>query len=267
MNRNAFTLSLLIAGVAMFMVYTYMEGRESFYVNEFGKKSSVVVAKVDINELDMLDDSKVVIETRPQKFLEPGHLKKISDVDGTVATVAILKGEQITRPRITYPGARTGLSRQVSSGKRAIAITVDSGQAVGKLIKPGDRVDVLGLIDYGGGRKDLLKVQTILQDVLVLSTGFSMTNSAIPMVGVKGSSDEIAKLKLNTFTEYNSIVLELGPYEVQKLAFLLTLNRPILSLRNNDDKQMVRIKGTRLYDLLGEDADEAKAYFATQTKK
>jgi pilus assembly protein CpaB len=37
-----------------------------------------------------------------------------------------------------------------------------------------------------------------------------------------------------------------------------------LSLRNNDDKTIERINGTKLYDVLGEDAGDAKAYFAEQ---
>ncbi|MBF0359757.1 MAG: Flp pilus assembly protein CpaB [Oligoflexia bacterium] len=266
MNSRAFTLSLIIAGVAMFMVYSYMEGRESYYVERYQKEGPVVVASRDIKELEMLDDSKVTIAKMPQTFLAPGHIKDIKEVFNTVSTVAILKGEQITRPRITYPGARTGLSRQISSGKRAMSINVDNAQAVSRLIKPGDRVDVMVLIDYAGGRKDLLKVQTVLQDVLVLSTGLSMTNSSIPMVAVKGgTSDEVTKLNLNIHTDYSTVTLELSPYEVQKLTYLVSSSgRIYLSLRNNDDKQVVRIKGSRLFDLLGDDADEARAYFANQ---
>jgi pilus assembly protein CpaB len=37
-----------------------------------------------------------------------------------------------------------------------------------------------------------------------------------------------------------------------------------LTLRNNDDKAIERISGTRLFDVLGEDAAEAKTYFAEQ---
>ena len=53
--------------------------------------------------------------------------------------------------------------------------------------------------------------------------------------------------------------------EHQKMIFLITAGSGIyLSLRNNDDKTIERISGTRLYDVLGEDAQDAKAYFAEQ---
>ena len=58
------------------------------------------------------------------------------------------------------------------------------------------------------------------------------------------------------------------PFEVQKMVFLISAGNGIyLSLRNNDDKTVERIQATRLYDVLGEDAAEAKTYFAEQMAK
>jgi pilus assembly protein CpaB len=72
-------------------------------------------------------------------------------------------------------------------------------------------------------------------------------------------------MKLNSYTNYNTITLELTPFEVQKMVFLISSGNGIyLSLRNNDDKNIERISATRLYDVLGEDAAEAKTYFAEQ---
>lgn len=265
MNTRAFTLALLIAFGAMFMVYTYIEDQKSLIISKFGTPKSVVIAKVDIQELELIDDSKVTVKTMPQSFLAPGHFKTIKEVENTIATVPILKGEQVTKPRITYPGAKTGLARQVSVGKRAIALSITEQHAVSKLIKPGDRVDVLAAINYASGRLDKLKTRTILQDVLVLSTGFSMTNS-IPIIGVK-TPKVIKKMNLNTYSKYNSVTLELDPFQVQKLFFLLNFAKtiPYLTLRNNNDKKIVRIKSTKIYDILGEDdASEAKVYFANK---
>jgi len=237
MNTRAFTLSLVIAGIAAFMVYSYMEGVKGTYIQKYGKETSVVVAKADIKELEILDETKVAVTKVPQNFLAPGAIKTIKAVLYTIATVPILKGEQITKPRITYPGARTGLARQVAVGKRAISISVDTTQSVSGLIKPGDRVDILSLVDYAGGRKDLQKVKTILQDVLVLSTGESISG-AIPLVGLK-TKNTIRYKNLTTYTTYRTVTLELDPFQVQKMVFLIGGGaRPYLSLRNNDDKKV-----------------------------
>lgn len=264
MNSRAFTLSLVIAGIAMFMVYSFLEGREAQFVEEYGNPSPVVVAKVDIKELELIDDRKLKIENIPKKFQMPGHFKKIEELYNTIAAVPVKAGEQITRPRITYPGAQSGLSRQIAVGKRALSVQVQESQAVSKLIKPGDRVDVLATIDYAGGKKERIKVKTVLQDVLVLSTGLYVTNS-VPIVNLQTSETESREMKLNKYVNFNTVTLELTPFEVQKMIFLVSSGGSIyLTLRNNDDKAIERISGTRLFDVLGEDAAEAKTYFAEQ---
>ena len=262
MNTRALTLALVIAGLAMMMVYTYIDDQKNAMIKEYGIQSSVIVAKNDIQELELIDDSKVEVKTVPANFLSPGHFKTIKELENTIATVPIIKGEQITKPRVTYPGIKTGLSRQVAVGKRAVAINITEKDGVGKLIKPGDRIDVLSSFDISQGqRRDMQKARTLLQDVLVLSTGMSMTNS-IPMYGVE-TPKVIRAMNLNTYATYNTITLELDPYDVQKLAFIQTFGAAIsLSLRNNSDKEPVRLKATQIYDVLGEDATEAKIYFS-----
>lgn len=266
MNSRAFTLSLLIAGLAVYMVQSYIEGREAKFKEEYGNMVPVVIAKVDIKELELIDDRKVQMITVPKKYRMNGAFDKQDNLYNTIAAVPIKKGEQITKPRVTYPGARSGLSRQVSIGKRALSIQVSEGQAVSKLIKPGDRVDVLTLIDYAGGKKEKMKVKTVLQDVYVLATGLNVTKE-LPLIGMKVDK-EVRSMNLNNYTNFNTVTIELSPYEVQKMIFLITAGRGIyLSLRNNDDKTIERISGTRLFDVLGEDAQDAKTYFAEQASK
>lgn len=263
MNSRAFTTSLILAALAVMMIYSYIESRETELQSDYGNQTPVVVAKEDIKELEIIDDRKVQLMNVPSKFQMPGTFKRVEDLYNTIAAVPIKKGEQITSPRVTYPGAQSGLSRQISIGKRALSIQVTENQAVSRLLKPGDRVDILALVDYASGKKERLKVKTVLQDVLVLSTGLYVTNS-VPIVNVKSDS-ELRQLKLNSYTNYNTVTLELTPFEVQKMVFLISAGNGIyLSLRNNDDKTIERISATRLYDVLGEDAAEAKTYFAEQ---
>lgn len=262
MNTRAFTLALIISGFAMFMVYTYIEDKVGELRTQYGRDTTVVVAKENIEELELIDDRKVTTITVPSRFALPGHFTSVEDLENTVAAVPILQGEQITMPRVTYPGARTGLSRQISHGKRALALNISERQAVSRLIKPGDRVDIIAGIDISGGaRADMQKIVTVLQDVLVLSTGMNMTNS-IPMIGVE-TPQVIRKMNLNTYSQYNTMTLEVDPYDAQKLEFLILFSgRPLsLSLRNSSDQEMKMLKPTRIFDLLGEDVNQARAYF------
>lgn len=269
MNTRAFSLALIIAGIAMFMVYTYIEDQRAQIVKNFGENVSVAVAKVDIKELELLDDTKITMKSVPKNFAHSGSFSSIKEVENTLATVPIMKGEVITKPRVTYPGAKTGLSQQVSAKKRAFSISITDRQAVSKLIKPGDRVDIIAPIDYSSGQKEMQKTNTILQDVLVLSTGMSMSN-AIPIYGVK-TPNAIRQMNANVYTQYNTVTLELTPYEVQKLVFLIVYggNRPFLSLRNNNDKEIKRIKATDIFDVITDEEEkaEAKTYFLKKNQK
>jgi len=263
MNSRAFTTSLLLAVLAVAMIWSYIESRETELQNDYGNQTPVVIAKEDIKELEIIDDRKVELRNVPSKYQMPGHFKRVEDLYNTIAAVPIKKGEQITAPRVTYPGSQSGLSRQISIGKRALSIQVTENQAVSRLLKPGDRIDILALVDYAAGKKERLKVKTVLQDVLILSTGLYVTNS-VPIVNIKNENSS-RQMKLNSYTNYNTVTLELTPFEVQKMVFLISAGNGIyLSLRNNDDKTIERISATRLYDVLGEDAAEAKTYFAEQ---
>lgn len=267
MNSRAFTTSLLLAGIAVFMIYSYISSRETELQSDYGNQTPVVIAKEDIKEFEIIDDRKITIINVPKKFQMPGHYKRVEDLYNTIAAVPIKKDEQITSPRVTYPGAQSGLSRQISIGKRALSIQVTEGQSVSRLLKPGDRVDILALVDYAAGKKERLKVKTVLQDVLILSTGLFVTNS-VPIINIKSGGNDTRQMKLNSYTNYNTVTLELTPFEVQKMVFLISAGNGIyLSLRNNDDKTIERISATRLYDVLGEDAAEAKTYFAEQMAK
>lgn len=135
------------------MIYSYISSRETELISEYGNMTPVVVAREDIKELEIIDDRKVRLENIPAKFQMPGHFKRVEDLYNTIASVPIKKGEQITVPRVTYPGAQSGLSRQISIGKRALSIQVTEGSAVSRLLKPGDRVDVLALVDYAAEKK------------------------------------------------------------------------------------------------------------------
>jgi pilus assembly protein CpaB len=256
----------MLALLAVMMIYSYIQSFETELQSEYGNQTPVVIAKEDIKELEIIDDRKVHLMNIPSRFQMPGHFKRVEDLYNTIAAVPIKKGEQITVPRVTYPGSQSGLSRQISIGKRAFALQVTENQAVSRLLKPGDRVDILALVDYASGQKEKLKVKTVLQDVLILSTGLFVTNS-VPIVNLKSDSDT-RQMKFNTYTNFNTVTLELTPFDVQKMVFLVTAGSGIyLSLRNNDDKSIERISTTRLFDVLGEDAAEAKSYFAEQMSR
>lgn len=256
MNNRAFTISFIVAVLAVSMVYSYVSATEEEFKKQYGTEKAVVVAKKNIKELDILDESNLTLVNVPSKFVQPGTSSSINDFKSALAIAPINEGEQITRTKVTQLGARTGLARQIAVGKRAMTIRIDDNSGVAKLLKPGDRVDVLATIDpSGSGNKLFLESRTILQDVLVLATGKFVTNT-VP--GILESDpfkpENKTTVGLSSYTQFSNITLEVDPFQAQTLYYAAKNLDIYLSLRNNDDNVKEELGKTMMKDLMGKDA-------------
>jgi pilus assembly protein CpaB len=268
MNSRAMTLSVIMAGIAVFFVMSSVSSIEDQAKAKFGNEVTVLVAKVDIKEMDTILDNMVETKSVPKQFVEPAAIafntivKEDSNeftmgtqrLVGNVAIVPIKKGEQLSLNKITEPNMRTGLAPQVTPGKRALAISVGETESVSKLIKPGDRVDVIAVIDAGGvqgGRENKI-AKTVLQDVVILAVGQSITNNLARKIDHDPSSGKATVKSLAEYSGYSSVTLELDPSQAQWIAAINggSSNKLILTLRNNDDTDRTNLVGARASDAL-----------------
>ncbi len=269
MNNKALTLSLFIAGFAVFMVDSYVRSIEDEAKKKFGTEVLVVKAKRDILENETINETLLELTPVPKKFLEPASVhfekkeqdketaKSMKALSGSIAIVPIKKGEQITFNKITEPSIRTGLSPQIAPGRRAIAIPVNDISGVSKLVKPGDRVDLIAVLDVGGGRENKI-AKTISQDVVVLSVGRNVTNNIARVIEIDGKKEKVKSL--NEDSTFTSVTLEVDPQQAQILALVMANgeNAITLSLRNNDDTDRVPLSSTMAVDVLGVDASRTQ---------
>jgi pilus assembly protein CpaB len=272
MNNKALTLSLLMAIIAVFFVQSYVSSVEESYNKKYGTRVLVLVAKRDIKEMESVNETMLEFNEIPKKFLEPAAIsleskdeenkeksKTLRGLSGTIAVVPIKKGEQLTFNKLTDPSIRTGLAPQIAPGRRAVAIPVSESTAVSKLVKPGDRIDLIAIVDLGGGKENKV-AKTILQDVVVLSIGKYITNNVPRVVEADpvGGKDRIKSLA-EDFT-FTTVTLEVDPVQAQTVALLMNSgdNAITLSLRNNDDIDRVNFPSTTLTDVFGADAYRGK---------
>lgn len=250
MNNKAFTFSIGLALLATLMVYNYMSSKEEQWQTMYGTPTAVVVAKEDIKELETIDETKIEIVKKPQQYVEPGAQTSKDEVVGFIASVPMKRGEQVTLSKAMPPGLRTGLARQVSPGKRAVAISVRDDNAVGRLIKPGDRVDVLAVIQPPGQRgSDIAKM--ILQDVLILAVGEYITTLP-PRKQQKDDSGKMYTKNLNLDRNFSTVTLEVDPAAAQQVLLLQSMGMGLyVLLRNNDDTERVALGVTSLGEVLG----------------
>jgi pilus assembly protein CpaB len=274
MNNKAVTLSLLMAVIAIFFVQSYVESIEDEAKKKFGTQELVVTAKNDIKEQATITEKDLELTLVPKKFRQPGSIalessddkeksKTMKDLDGTVAIVPIRKGEQITYNKLTQPSVRTGLSPQIAPGRRAISVAITEMSGVGKLLKPGDRVDVITVMSTGPNKQDKIS-KTLLQDVIVLAVGKNVTNNVARLVEMDGGREKVKSLSEDT--NFQSVTLEVEPGQAQALALITgnAENALILSLRNNDDTDRVVLDGVTPEDIMGSDAGRMRRLPAGQ---
>ena len=271
MNNRALTLALVMAGIAVFFVQSYVSSIEEEAKKKFGTEILVIVARRDIKGMETLNETALELKLIPKKFLEPAAIslekkeqdkessKALKGLAGTVAIVPIRKGEQITYNKITEPNMRTGLAPQIAPGRRAIAVPVSEISGVSKLIKPGDRVDLIAVLDGGGGKENKI-AKTVLQDVIILSIGRYVTNNVARIMEADGLGGKEKIRPLTQDFSYNSVTLEVEPSQAQALALVLANgdNALTLSLRNNDDTERLIYPSTVMADILGADMGRIK---------
>ncbi|MBX2987981.1 MAG: Flp pilus assembly protein CpaB [Bdellovibrionaceae bacterium] len=248
------------AGVfATFLLYSYSQEKKAEYDKKFGTTKRVIVAKEDIAEMQTIYDTMVEAVEKPADFVEPEAAITTEEVVGNVAAIPIKKGQQIVKNKLHTPGPDTGISQQVAPTKRAIAIPIDEMRAVAKLIRPGDRIDILAAVDIGKGVNQERKVQTLMQDVVVLATGVSIVNNIPRVFELDASGRNLIQTTLTGDTKYTTITVEADPKQVQDLVYILSTapGNLFFSLRNPNDRNLPRYPASTVGSIVGNELPAA----------
>ncbi len=238
MNKNetlTLWLSIGAAILTVMLIYSYTQEKSSQISRKFGAQTSVVTAVRDIEEMETVDDSMIELKEYPSHFVQPEAVLSIEEAVGLVALAPLSKGEQILKTKITRPGPMTGLSLQVSPTKRALTIPIDEMRGVAKLLKPGDRIDVIAALDVKTGAVQKREIKTIMQDVVILATGIKIINE-LPRVFEEISGENFIR-NIRAATDFNSITIEADPRDIQDLVYVLSTSPGslFLSLRHPSD--------------------------------
>jgi pilus assembly protein CpaB len=155
------------------------------YVSSVGRSQAaqaepqrgILVAKADIPARATIDVSMLQRVTRPVSQIEPGAVIDAHKAIGLLALVSLPAGSTITASRIGRPQT-VALAVVLKRGMRAVSIGIDRVKAVGGLIQPGDRVDVIAVPPRVGDETPVAR--TILYGALVLASGTQMELNSPP---------------------------------------------------------------------------------------
>lgn len=230
------------AGVfATFMLYSYSQEKKSEIEKVAGDKVRVVVAREDIRQMDTIYDNVLEIVEKNRRDVEPDAFNTIPAVVGGVAAIPIKKGQTITNNQILELGPETGMAIQVSPGKRAVTIPVNDDRANARLIRPGDRVDIMAIVDSGKGLNQKREVSIFMQDVVILATGLNLHNNLPRTIERDPSGKSLIQTTLTGDTKYSTITIEAKVEEAQDLVYLAATNASSLYflLRNPNDRKIL----------------------------
>ncbi len=254
MNNETKTLWISIGSAvfAVFLLYSWSQEQKASVHKKYGAKKQVVIASKDITEMEPIDESMIEVGEAPEDFVQPKALQSPEQAIGQLAAAPIKKGEQILNTKLLPPGKDSGLSMQVSPGKRAFTIPANDIQMIARLVKPGDRIDLITAVDTGQGIDKKKEVRTIMQDVTILAVGQNIVDT-IPAQLEEGSKDTFLINNLRKVYNYTSVTVEISPAEVQILIHILNSNPGSLyaTLRNPNDRYVNPLKVVDADDVMG----------------
>lgn len=240
MERKGVIIPFVLAFVAAMVYLWFLSQQERALTSDYAK-TKVLVARVDIPERTVLKEDFVEEIVIPRKFMAqdafevktPSDIKLVSNL---VTRIRIPKGNQIVQSALIPLSPEAGLSTKIPPGYRGAVVPVPSDLL--RLIKPGDRVDILvtfeALMTTNNQREKV--TATILQNVLVLGVGQDLGQG---LSAQQNQAKNAAEQQIAGFQESGILSVALNPNEVQYLALALKQGEAItVVLRGLGDVEM-----------------------------
>ncbi len=169
--RTTLVVAGVIAAATGFLTLNYVSSVSRSEAAQAEPQRGILVARADIPARATIDVSMLRRVARPVSQIEPGAILDANKAIGSLALVSLPAGSTITASRIGRPQT-VALAVVLKRGMRAVSIGIDRVKAVGGLIQPGDRVDVIAVPPRVADETP--QARTIIYGALVLASGTQM---------------------------------------------------------------------------------------------
>jgi len=225
-------LAIGFATLASYMALGWLK-RQAAVQSPKEKTTIVVVAKIAIDPTSLLTEVQLKTEVWHQEKPPPGSFNNLEQVVGRVTATSIMLGELVTENKLAPKGAVPGITALLSPNQRAMTVKVDEASGVAGFLTPGNRVDVVVVVDKGEYNKDPL-AKLLFQNLKVLGTGQKLENRP-------GDKPQIVP----------TVTLEVTPEQGERLALAAQEGRISLVVRGQGDQQLVETLGADASRLFG----------------
>jgi pilus assembly protein CpaB len=209
----------------------------------------VLVAKQAINPGTTITADMVEVRQVPPAVAVEGALRSPELAVGRVARFPISAGEQVQARDVAAAAVTAGsvstdmpLSYVIPKGMRAVSIPIDEASAAGGLIRPGDRVDIIGVFDvtlYGlagnpteGTDFDKYLTMTVLQDVEVLAVAQAVTPVVVgESQDGSGQAPRVPVQEVKPNPKAATLTLAVTPEQAQRLVWAQSKGELRVALR------------------------------------
>ena len=132
----------------------------------------VVVARLDLTAGTRLTADLLAVRTLPGSAIPDGAYTTLAEAEGKVLTTARVAGDPITAYVAGESTASSGIPAQLSENTVAISIRVDQATGLAGVLRPGQTVSVIAIIDPGVIQQSALQSVTspVLQEPAVTSS-------------------------------------------------------------------------------------------------
>lgn len=246
-KKKLLIAAVFVGAFAMMLMVLYGKQIERQTEEITANPHEVVVAAYNIPAGTPLSRDMLKTRTVPGQFL-PANPLLARDIDiylGQAVAQDIEADAMImTSDFATMELART-LAGRIPTGERAMTIPVDAITGIAGLLRPGDRVDILGTFPVHG-EDDLIPeagsdavgyvTLSLLQNVTLLAVG-----QEISEVGARDASSR---------GMYSNVTLSLTPNEAELIVISQTRGNLQLLLRHREDLDSVEVQRTTLRSVL-----------------
>lgn len=254
MAKKKLLIAAIVVGLfAAFLVYLYAKQLQEEKEELTANQQQVVVAATEIPAGTPLSEDNITTEDVPAQYL-PGNPLLASDVNiylGQPVAQEVSAGDMILTSDFAVSEVARTLAGRIPTGERAMTMPVDAISGVGGLLRPGDRVDILGTFPVGqeeelipeatGGQSVGYVTMSLLQNVTLLAVGQDIADAA-----ERGSQQHQVR------GGYGHVTMSMTPREAELMIVAQTRGDLTLLLRNREDLDQVPVKRHTLREVLEE---------------
>ena len=211
-------MALILAGGAAMVANNWLQNQGVTAESSQQGMVTVAAAAIAIPYGQKLALEHIKMVELPEKSVPEGAYRIGDELEGMIASQAIVPGEVILKGRVVEHLGGSTLSAVIEPGMRAVAVRVNEIIGVAGFLLPGNRVDVLA--SRKGGNRGVA-IETILQDIKVLAV------------------DQTSSTDKNEPVVVRAVTLEVTPKQAEMLVKATGEGSVQLALRNPKDEQQV----------------------------